>query len=143
MYIEATGQNPNDTAEIMSDSYPSAIAGHCFTLWYHMYGADVGTLNIFQVFGNNRYFLWGMKGDRGNVWKKTQITIKNSAQYTVSIILGRPQRVEKTFFRSATAGTEQKILTVKCFTYRIYSKYQELHTETLFFNYRNLAVDIK
>ena len=93
MYIEATGQNPNDTAEIMSDSYPSATAGHCFTLWYHMYGADVGTLNIFQVFGNKRYFLWGMKGDRGNVWKKTQITIKNSAQYTVSIILERPQRV--------------------------------------------------
>ena len=34
-----------------------------------------------------------------------------------------------------------KSLTVKCITYRIYSKYRKLR-ETLF-NYRNLAVDIK
>ena len=83
MYIEATGQQINDTAEIMSPLYPAATQGHCFTFWYHMYGADVGSLNVFQKYGNKRYFLWGMQGDRGNVWKKTQITIKNSVTYEV------------------------------------------------------------
>ena len=83
MYIEATGHQPNETAEIMSDTYSAATTGHCFNLWYHMYGADVGVLNVFQEVKGKRYFLWSMKGNRGNVWKKTQITIKNSDKYQV------------------------------------------------------------
>ena len=35
-----------------------------------------------------------------------------------------------------------KSLTVKCFTYRIYSKYRKLNTQR-HFNHRNMAVDIK
>ena len=86
MYIEATGRQVNAIAEISSPYYPPATSGHCFTLWYHMYGADVGTLNVFQTYGSKRYFLWGMSGNRGNVWKKTQITIKNNIKYKVSTV---------------------------------------------------------
>ena len=79
MYIEATGASVNETAEIMSPAYPGASQGHCFSFWYHMYGADVGSLNVLQKYGNKKSILWGMKGNRGNVWKKTQITITNNA----------------------------------------------------------------
>ncbi len=91
MYIEATGHQPNETAEIKSAGYPAATKGHCLDLWYHMYGANVGELNVFQEYGGKRYFLWGMKGNRGNVWKKTQITIKNSASYKVGSVIERVQ----------------------------------------------------
>ena len=85
MFIEATGSTPNEKAEIKSPTYSAATTGHCFSLWYHMYGDDVGSLNVFQETGNKRYFLWGMQGNRGNVWKKMQITIKNNNQYAVRI----------------------------------------------------------
>lgn len=83
MYIEATGHRTNETAEIASAKYPAATRGHCFSLWYHMYGSHIGSLNVFKEIKNKKYFLWGMNGDRGNVWKKTQITIRSNAEYKV------------------------------------------------------------
>lgn len=83
MYIEATGAKMNETAVIASPSYKAATLGHCFSFWYHMYGNDVGTLNVYQKFGNKKYFLWTMNGNRGNEWKKTEITIKNNDPYQV------------------------------------------------------------
>ena len=43
----------------------------CLEFYYHMYGTDVNTLNIFN--GNTRVFT--QSGNRGNQWLKAKITM--------------------------------------------------------------------
>jgi hypothetical protein len=51
----------------------------CLTFWYHMYGSDIGTLNVL-VDGTS---VWTRKGDQGNGWKKAYITIRRTTHYKV------------------------------------------------------------
>jgi hypothetical protein len=51
----------------------------CLSFWYHMYGADMGTLNVL-VDGSS---VWTRTGDQGNSWKKADITIEKTTNYKV------------------------------------------------------------
>jgi hypothetical protein len=51
----------------------------CLTFWYHMYGSDMGTLNVL-VDGNP---VWTKTGDQGNSWKMANITIRRTTRYRV------------------------------------------------------------
>ena len=43
----------------------------CLSFYYHMYGADMGTLNVFS--GNMKVF--NKSGNQGNIWRNAQRTI--------------------------------------------------------------------
>ena len=43
----------------------------CLSFYYHMYGADMGTLNVFS--GN--MIVFNKSGNQGNIWKKAERTI--------------------------------------------------------------------
>ena len=88
LYLEATGQQQGDKAELVSPDYKGATQGICFEFWYHMYGVDVGSLNIFQSYGGQRYQLATLSGNHGNLWKKKQVTIRNNNQHKVRDISG-------------------------------------------------------
>lgn len=79
-YIYLEGSYPakmNDTARIISN--PVSDRNGCFSLWYHMYGADIGSLNTHVQLGNGSIMtLVNIQGNLGNVWRELQVNINES-----------------------------------------------------------------
>ncbi|XP_036140457.1 MAM and LDL-receptor class A domain-containing protein 2 isoform X2 [Monomorium pharaonis] len=70
LYIEASGRLVNDTARIISPLYNSSLTeSGCFSLWYHMYGATIGSLNIyFKPELTAPRLIFTKSGNQGNQW---------------------------------------------------------------------------
>lgn len=63
MYIEATLQNDNQVARLVSGNYTPPAHAECIRFWYHMYGQDVGTLRIYvQRAGQRGSAVFSAKG---------------------------------------------------------------------------------
>lgn len=60
--------------------------GACVQLWYHMYGADMGSLNIYQQSQDGkRALIFSQTGDQGQLWRFAQASLLPRAQpYRVS-----------------------------------------------------------
>ena len=85
MYTEASSpRRQGDKAQLISPTNP-ATAGSCLEFWYHMYGADVGQLNIYVRTGNviPRTALWGESGNKGNEWKVAKVSVRANSPYEV------------------------------------------------------------
>ena len=70
MYIEASPQSYGDNAKLEL-AVPRSNSSSCLTFYYHMYGSDMGTLNVFS--GNDTIFT--QSGDQGNYWRKVSRTV--------------------------------------------------------------------
>ena len=70
MYIEASPQSYGDNAKLQL-AVPRSNSPSCLTFYYHMYGSDMGTLNVFS--GNDTIFT--QSGDQGNYWRKVTRTV--------------------------------------------------------------------
>ncbi|XP_070151654.1 uncharacterized protein [Polyergus mexicanus] len=70
LYIEASGRLVNDTARIISPLYNSSLTeSGCFSFWYHMYGATIGSLNIyFKQEDTASRLMFTKSGNQGNQW---------------------------------------------------------------------------
>ncbi|XP_070519198.1 uncharacterized protein [Cardiocondyla obscurior] len=70
LYIEASGRLVNDTARIVSPLYNSSLADSgCFSFWYHMYGATIGSLNLyFKQEDSAQRLMFTKNGNQGNQW---------------------------------------------------------------------------
>ncbi|XP_011882600.1 PREDICTED: MAM and LDL-receptor class A domain-containing protein 1-like isoform X2 [Vollenhovia emeryi] len=70
LYIEASGRLENDTARIISPLYNSSLTeSGCFSFWYHMYGATIGSLNIyFKQEDAAPRLIFTKSGEQGNQW---------------------------------------------------------------------------
>ncbi|KAI8780792.1 MAM and LDL-receptor class A domain-containing protein 2, partial [Biomphalaria glabrata] len=88
-YIYAKGSSPqkaNDTARIRSPTYaPGMSQQHCLTFFYQMYGADIGTLNVYQVASGKSILgnvpIWSKSYDMGPGWRKAEVTLSLSGNY--------------------------------------------------------------
>ena len=58
----------------------------CITLDYHMYGRDMGTLNIKIKWNKKEKVLWQKSGNQGNKWMKLQTSIESIKEYSVSLL---------------------------------------------------------
>lgn len=78
MYIETSApRRPNDNARLISTTY-TFKGRQCVTFWYHMYGSNIGTLNVYAKRGNRLGApQWTKSTDQGNKWNKAQVTINN------------------------------------------------------------------
>lgn len=87
MYIETSlPRRRGQKARLKSPSYKSLAGGKCFQFWYHMYGKDIGTLNVYTKTASSSLdsLVWGRTGDQGNRWKVAQFTVKGTANFQVS-----------------------------------------------------------
>ena len=64
MYIEASRpMQPGDTARLESPLVPDTLCGENINFWYHMYGAEIGSLRVyFKRDGVLGAPVWTMEG---------------------------------------------------------------------------------
>lgn len=75
-FIETSSpRRPGDKARLLSQQFNGTNAGSCFTFWYHMYGVTIGTLNLYQVVGQNETLIWTLSGNKGNSWFSGQVSV--------------------------------------------------------------------
>lgn len=84
MFTEASSKKNGDKARILSP-VNAATQGQCLQFWYHMYGADMGTLSVFLKVRNvlQKIPVWSESGDKGNVWKIATKTISSTDTFQV------------------------------------------------------------
>jgi hypothetical protein len=75
LYIDTTGRLTGDDAQLASPSYKGSQP-RCLHLWYHLYGAAQGSLQIQQKPEIGRAkTLWTKTNDQGNIWRTARINI--------------------------------------------------------------------
>ena len=79
MYIESSFRNNGSLARLSSQVYnkPAGQSGGCVQLYYHMYGADIGTLNI-SVYDNTQSGLVANFQRTGKIVDFSQVLLKPS-----------------------------------------------------------------
>lgn len=84
IYIEASSpRRPNDKARIISGQVTN-MATSCLTFYYHMYGRNIGTLNVYMRQNNrNGVAIWSRRRNQGNTWNIAQVTLKAAKSYQV------------------------------------------------------------
>ncbi|XP_077978870.1 MAM and LDL-receptor class A domain-containing protein 1-like [Glandiceps talaboti] len=93
MLLDTTiGDAEGYTAMLYSESFQPGQ--RCFGFWYHMYGNNVGTLEVIlreeKETGNGENpdtVLWQLEGDQGDVWRFHDVAI-SSASYFIIIVKG-------------------------------------------------------
>ena len=85
MYIEASGKVKGEKARMVY-TFDSPVQKGCFSLYFHMYGADIGSLNIGRTIAGGKYEqLWVAIGEQGRKWLQAVIPIQ-SETVTVSLL---------------------------------------------------------
>ncbi len=73
IYYEASG-SPQDTVFLISECFNiSSLTNPTLRFYYHMYGANIGTLNIYI----NNNLEWSLSGNQFNSWNLSQIDLIN------------------------------------------------------------------
>lgn len=93
MYIESSYPRYEfDNAILMSPTYRYYSSGtRCVQLWYHAYGSDVGSLNVYKLEKSGvqgKYEkLFSISGDQGNEWHVAQINfyVKSSQDFNIVV----------------------------------------------------------
>lgn len=112
IYLEAS-RNFNSMARLQT---PKLTPGsHCLTFWYHMYGGDMGTLNIYLVEGTKSLRIKTISGDQGNQWRQAKIAIEAKQKTKIKFegIIGRD-------YRSDIALDDVAVLDGKCLSENIH-----------------------
>ncbi|CAF1639090.1 unnamed protein product, partial [Adineta ricciae] len=84
----STSRKLNDTARVVSTVFSPSTSGKCeFRFWYHMYGYDIGALNIYTrtYVDGPLNLLWSQKGNRGDVWLRRKVTLQSTDPFQVVI----------------------------------------------------------
>ncbi|XP_013397767.1 MAM and LDL-receptor class A domain-containing protein 1-like [Lingula anatina] len=69
MYVEASSPRRNgDKAQLVSPVYSTTTQYQCLQFWYHMFGRNIGTLNVYLKVGAVTAKIWSETGDQGNKW---------------------------------------------------------------------------
>ncbi|XP_035658189.1 MAM and LDL-receptor class A domain-containing protein 1-like [Branchiostoma floridae] len=85
MYIETSSPRvPGDAAILASPEFPMTNQQHCLQFYYHMYGQNIGTLNVFIQMGSTLgSAVWTLTGDQGNQWSPAEVTFNANNAFKV------------------------------------------------------------
>ena len=80
MYIEASSpRKPGEKARLVSQAFSSLpSSGRCVQFWYHMFGSDIGTLNVIWKTGpgnGSESVIWSLSGQKGNKWLNGRVSL--------------------------------------------------------------------
>ena len=90
VYMESSApMQPNNTAHLISPTYTGMPGSPlCMKFYYHMYGANVGTLNVYLTSGGSTVQganpVWTRNYNQGNFWNLGQVSLYTQSQYKVS-----------------------------------------------------------
>ncbi|GFR70367.1 MAM and LDL-receptor class A domain-containing protein 2-like, partial [Elysia marginata] len=86
VYVEAsTPQKPGDRAVLMSASVLPTKTDMCLNFWYHMFGLDIETLNVYLVTDKTNFTrIWTRSASQGNVWKLGQAPVSSNKIYQIA-----------------------------------------------------------
>ena len=84
MYIEASNpRSKGHKAWLKSKTYTPTL-GRCLSFWYHMYGSDIGTLNVLLYTNGSRSApIWSLSGNQGGYWRPSRVTITSAVAHNV------------------------------------------------------------
>ena len=73
----------NDKARMFTTYLPKTKAS-CFSFYYHMYGAAIGTLSLsMYIAGHSIVPLFNKRGDQGDLWHFQRVNVSASDSYQV------------------------------------------------------------
>ncbi|MGH0117039.1 UNVERIFIED_CONTAM: hypothetical protein FKN15_028151 [Acipenser sinensis] len=79
LYVEASQKTEGLRAKLLSPPV-SAVGGQlCMVFWYHMMGANVGTLRVLMSETDQQETtLWSVRGDQGSEWREGRTVLPES-----------------------------------------------------------------
>ncbi|XP_028396414.1 MAM and LDL-receptor class A domain-containing protein 2-like [Dendronephthya gigantea] len=81
VFIETSSpRRQGDKAYLAS---PSVSGAQCLKFSYHMYGASIGSLIVYQSMNGRMTEVSKMSGDQGNQWKKAEVELPSANNYKV------------------------------------------------------------
>ncbi|XP_048242500.1 MAM and LDL-receptor class A domain-containing protein 2-like [Haliotis rufescens] len=85
LYIESSPPRmPNDTARIIF-ALPKTNGPCAIRFWYHMYGANIGALNVYQKSFQATKLLSSTTSEQGNSWLRQEVSFQSSTPYEAII----------------------------------------------------------
>jgi hypothetical protein len=87
LYIESSVPTLQGFNAILESNlfFPTPSYGLCMDFWYHMYGAGMGSLNVYINVSNISTLLWTLNGNKGDMWYNGQLSIKSSKSFRIMI----------------------------------------------------------
>ncbi|XP_013393210.1 MAM and LDL-receptor class A domain-containing protein 2-like, partial [Lingula anatina] len=108
MYVESSSPRvQGDIARLITTSMAVGSSDSCIQFWYHMYGADTGSLRVYKDTTANK--LWELSGDQGNSWQRAEVDVPAGAPYKIIF-----EAVRGTGYRGDTAIDDVVVTTGKC-----------------------------
>ncbi|XP_033751995.1 MAM domain-containing glycosylphosphatidylinositol anchor protein 1-like [Pecten maximus] len=85
MYIETSRpRTPNQKARLLSPMTSYTTGAACVSFWYHMYGRNIGALNLYSKVGSTLgQPIWTRHSNQGNQWSTGQVTVQSSQAYQI------------------------------------------------------------
>ncbi len=93
LYIEASSPRlAGDKARLVSEQFNNIVSSkRCLTFWYHMYGADIGSLNVIYKVPTGAVqetLIWNLTGQQhstqGSSWSYASVPVSSNADHSVS-----------------------------------------------------------
>ncbi|XP_067654295.1 MAM and LDL-receptor class A domain-containing protein 1-like isoform X2 [Haliotis asinina] len=90
LYIETSAPRlPGDKAWLVSQTFSPSQSGSCISFWYSMYGATVGSLNVYiRVPGRTDNMIWHQSGNHSNYWLFGQVPISERSNSYIIVFEG-------------------------------------------------------
>ena len=87
MYIEATGNTGRGNSAVLDYNFVNPVNGGCFSLYYHMYGANMGSLTIGSTGTDGTYKdLWKKSGNQGKLWIHAFVPIAEETRKVLALL---------------------------------------------------------
>lgn len=88
MYIEASGKLSGQRARFVSGVFQpperSDNISRCLTFYYHMYGSEMGQLEIYLEFiAGRRLLVWERSGNQGKEWHHGMVAFASFSTHKV------------------------------------------------------------
>ncbi|XP_033751998.1 MAM and LDL-receptor class A domain-containing protein 1-like [Pecten maximus] len=83
VFTETSNRKANQRALLQSVQV-SQTGPHCLVFWYHMYGSDIGTLNLYvQTGASPGSPEWTRSGEQANAWREANVTFSPTAPFNL------------------------------------------------------------